>query len=58
MKELDKMRYRLEIMKVTTSKAELEYKIEERLEDIARLKEQIKIQEARVIEIEQLLTAQ
>lgn len=55
MKELDKKKFRLEILKVTTAKAELEYKIEERLEDIQRLKDQIIIQDARVAEIEKLL---
>ena len=55
MKELDKKKFKLEILKVTTAKAELEYKIEERLEDIQRLKDQIIIQDARVAEIEKLL---
>lgn len=55
MKELDKKKFKLEILKVTTAKAELEFKIEERLEDINRLKDQIIIQEARVAEIEKIL---
>ena len=39
-------------MKVAAAKAELEYKIEERLEDIERMKEHIRLQEIRQTEIQ------
>jgi hypothetical protein len=43
---------RLELSKVRVAKEELEFKIEERLEDISRLKEHIAVQEKRERELE------
>lgn len=42
---LDIKRKKLELMRVQTSRHELEFKIEERLEEIERLKAHIKAQE-------------
>lgn len=42
---LDLKRKKLELMRVQTAKHELEFKIEERLEEIERLKAHIKVQE-------------
>lgn len=41
---LDLKRKRIELMRVETAKCELEFKIEERLEEIKRIKEHIEIQ--------------
>lgn len=49
---LDDKRKKLELMRVQTARYELEFKIEEKLEEIERLKEHIKIQ----IEREKQLT--
>ena len=55
MRDLDKKKTKLELMRITTARAELDYKIEERLDEISRLKEQIKIQDDKIAEIEKLL---
>ena len=41
---LDQKRKKLELMRVQTARHELEFRVEERLEDIKRLEEHIKIQ--------------
>jgi SMC interacting uncharacterized protein involved in chromosome segregation len=51
MSNLKKKKLELDLMKVAAAKAELEYKIEERLEDIQRMKDHIKLQEDREIEL-------
>jgi len=51
MSNLKKKKLELDIMKVAAAKAELEYKIEERLQDIKRMKEHIELQEKRKIEL-------
>ncbi len=43
--KLELKKYQVELMRVQASKAELELKIEERLDEIERLKEHIKISE-------------
>lgn len=45
MNELDKMKCKMQIKKAEASIAELEFKIVERLQDIERMKEHIKLQE-------------
>lgn len=55
MKELDKKKMKLELMRVTTARAELDYKVEERLDEISRLKDQIRIQDDKIAELEKLL---
>ena len=52
-KKFEKKRIELELMRVSTAKAELEFKIEERLQEIDRLKEHIVIQEKRQLELKQ-----
>jgi hypothetical protein len=44
MTTLEIKRLKLELIKVAAARAELEFKIEERLEDITRIKSAIKIQ--------------
>lgn len=50
-KDLEIKKIKLELMKVSTAKAELELKIEERLDEIKRLKNHILIQEQRELEL-------
>lgn len=44
MSPLDLKRMELELIKVAAARAEMEFRIEERLEDINRIKDNIKIQ--------------
>ena len=44
MSGLELKRTKLELVKVAAARAELEFKVEERLEDIARIKDHIRIQ--------------
>lgn len=44
MTSLEIKRTKLELVKVAAARAEMEFKIEERLEDISRIKEHIKVQ--------------
>jgi hypothetical protein len=55
MADLETKRSKLELMRVQTAKAELEFKIEERLEEIGRLKEAIIKQDARAEELKKIL---
>ncbi len=48
---LEQKRKKLELMRVQSAKMELEFKIEERLEEIERLKENIKIQKQKEEEL-------
>lgn len=52
MSKLKVKKIELDLMKVAAAKAELEYKIEERLEDIRRMEEHIKLQEIREKELQ------
>ena len=52
MRTLELARKQLEREKVLVAKKEMEFKILERLEDIKRLEENIKIQDARAAELE------
>ncbi len=52
MSPLEIKRLKLELVKVSAAKAELEFRIEERLEDIARLRDNISIQENREKELQ------
>ena len=45
MSPLDLKRMKLDLIKVGAAKAELQFKIDERLEDIKRIEDNIKIQE-------------
>lgn len=55
MKEIDKKKYELQFKKADTAIAELEYKIAERLEDIERMKDHIKLQKELMGEIQEKL---
>ena len=50
-KDFEIKKLKLELLRVTTAKAELDFKIEERHEEIKRLSEHILIQEKREIEL-------
>lgn len=52
MNALEIKKLKVELLRVNAAKAELELKIEERLEEIERLKEHIKVSENKVKEIE------
>lgn len=51
MNPLDLKRLKLDLIKVGAAKAELQFKIEERLEDIRRIEDNIKISEAKEEEL-------
>lgn len=53
MSPLDLKRKKVELLRVSAAKAELELRIHERLEDIERLKEHIAISEAKEVELVQ-----
>lgn len=44
MTPLELKRMKLEVIRVAAARAEMEFKVEERLEDISRLKDNIKLQ--------------
>jgi hypothetical protein len=52
---LDTKKLQVELLRVSASKAELELRVEERLEEIERLKEHIKISELKEIELKEKL---
>lgn len=49
--KLEKKRIELELMRVKTARMDLEFKIEERLEDIERMQGHIKVQENKELEL-------
>lgn len=51
MNSLELKRLKLDLIKVGAAKAELQFKIEERLEDIKRIQDNIKISEAKEDEL-------
>lgn len=51
MMPLDLERLKLEVKRVDMAKSEMEFKIKERLEEISRLQEHIKIQEDKLKEL-------
>ncbi len=51
MTEMEIKRKRLEISRIRLGKEELEFKIEERLEEVKRLQEMVKIQEEKLAEL-------
>jgi len=52
---LDIKRKKVELLRVSSAKAELELRIHERMEDIERLQEHIKISEAKEVELVQAI---
>lgn len=55
MSPLEKKKMSVELLQVSAAKASLELRIEERLEEIERLKESIKVSEAKEIELKEKL---
>jgi hypothetical protein len=55
MNELDRKRKELELMRVELGKQELEFKIEERLDEVRRLREHIETQNKTIDKIKQEL---
>ncbi len=55
MSKLDRLRYKTESIKLEGTKAELEFKIEEHLHDIERIKDHIKKCEERQQELKNIL---
>lgn len=53
MNPLELKRMKLELIKVAAARHEMEFRIEERLDEINRIKEHIKIQEAKEAELAQ-----
>jgi hypothetical protein len=53
MSSLDLKRKQVELLRVSSAKAELELRIQERLEEVERLQEHIKISEAKEVELAQ-----
>jgi hypothetical protein len=49
--DLERKRMSVELIRVSAAKAELEFRIEERLDEINRIKEHIKISELKELEL-------
>jgi len=50
---LELKKIQVELMRVQTAKMELEYKIEEKLDEVRRMQEHITIQEAKELELKE-----
>ena len=57
MNSLEIERKKLELRKVETARAEMEFKILEKLSDIERIKEQIKLQDSGIEALKQTINA-
>ena len=57
MSPLELKRIKLELIKVAAARHEIEFRIEERLEEIGRLKEHVKVQEAKEAELKEKIDA-
>ena len=58
MSPLELKRLKLELINVSAARHGLEFRIEERLEEISRLKEHIKVQEAKEAELAEKIAAE
>lgn len=58
MTSLELKRTKLELIKVAAARHELEFRIEERLEEINRIKEHVKVQEAKEAELIEKIAAE
>ena len=58
MTPLELKRMKLELIKVAAARHELEFRIEERLEEINRIKEHVKVQEAKEAELMEKIAAE
>ena len=57
MTPLELKRLKLELVRVSVARNEIEFKIEERLDEISRLQDHIKIQEAKEAELKEKIDA-
>ena len=57
MTPLEIKRMKLELIKVAAARHELEFRIEERLDEINRLKDHVKVQEAKEAELKEKIDA-
>ena len=55
MPDLKLEKKKLELLRIKTGQAEIEYKIMERLDDVERMKKNLEIQKQRIKELEQEL---
>ncbi len=58
MSPLELKRIKLEKMKVSAAKHEILFRIDERMEEIDRLKEHVKVQEAKEVELQEKIDAE
>jgi hypothetical protein len=58
MSPLELKRIKLELIKVAAARHEIEFRIEERLDEISRLKEHVKVQEAKEAELNEKIAAE
>ena len=58
MTPLELKRIKLELIKVAAARCEIEFRIEERLDEIERLKDHVKIQEAKEAELQAKIDAE
>jgi hypothetical protein len=58
MTSLELKRMKLELIKVAAARHEIEFRIEERLDEINRLEEHIKVQEAKEVELKAKIEAE
>lgn len=58
MSPLELKRMKLELVKVSAARHEIEFRIEERLDEINRLKEHVKVQEAKEAELKDKIDAE
>lgn len=57
MQQIEIKRMKLELLKVAAARAELEFRIEERLDEINRIKDHVKIQLDKEAELSQRIAA-
>ncbi len=50
---LEFKRLKMELIRVQAARAEMEFRIEERLEDIRRIEENIKVQDNKILELQE-----
>ena len=58
MSPLELKRMKLELVKVAAARHEIEFRIEERLDEINRLKEHVKVQEAKEADLKEKIDAE
>ena len=58
MTPLELKRMKLELIKVAAARCEIEFRIEERLDEISRLQEHVKVQEAKEAELKGKIDAE